>query len=558
MADMIKVLLNGEEYEYEKGILLSELAKEHQGRYANPILIAKCDQRVMELHQKLTEDTSLSFLTAADVIGHKAYVRGMKLLLLCAAVKVIGRDKLKCLWIDFSVGESLFCRLEWNEGSTQSISQELLDQVSEKMRQLVEQDLPIVKETISTDEAIDLFDRMGMYDKKKLFHYRLASRTNIYCLDGIRDYYYGAMPNRTGVLDKFRLKPYEHGFMLELPGTASPHEIADTPERKKLFQVMKTSSEWGRMLDIETVGDLNEVVSHGGVTDLILVQEAMMEKRMSEIAADIARSKDHRLVMIAGPSSSGKTTFSHRLSTQLRAHGLKPHPIPCDDYFVNREDTPLDENGNYNFECIEAIDTELFNQNMSDLLKGKCVELPVFNFKIGKREYRGRNMKLGPEDVLVIEGIHGLNDKMSYALPRESKYKIYISALTQLNIDEHNRIPTTDGRLLRRIVRDARTRGTSAAGTIKMWPSVRHGEEAYIFPFQEDCDAMFNSALIYELAVLKLYAEPLLFGIPRDCPEYIEAKRLLKFLDYFVGINSENIPNNSIVREFVGGSIFNV
>lgn len=262
--------------------------------------------------------------------------------------------------------------------------------------------------------------------------------------------------------------------------------------------------------------------------------------------------------MIAGPSSSGKTTFSHRLSIQLAAHGLKPHPIPVDDYFKNREETPKDENGNYNFECLEAIDTELFNHDMNALLRGERVEMPCFNFVTGKREYRGKVRQLGENDILVIEGIHCLNDALSYSLPKENKFKIYISALTSLNIDEHNRIPTTDGRLIRRIVRDARTRGTSAKQTIAMWPSVRRGEENYIFPYQEDADIMFNSALIYELAVLKMYAEPLLFGIGKDEPEYQEAKRLLKFLDYFVGIPNDSVPVNSLLREFIGGGCFNV
>ena len=288
------------------------------------------------------------------------------------------------------------------------------------------------------------------------------------------------------------------------------------------------------------------------------MQEALQERRIGEIAKDIVDRGGVKFVMIAGPSSSGKTTFSHRLSVQLQSYGLKPHPIAVDDYFVDREKTPRDENGDYNFECLEAIDIEQFNKDMCDLLEGKTVELPSFNFKTGKREYKGNYKTLGPDDVLVIEGIHGLNDKMSHALPAASKYKIYISALTSLNVDEHNRIPTTDGRLLRRMVRDARTRGASAKRTIEMWPSVRRGEEENIFPFQESADATFNSVLIYELAVLKQFAEPLLFSIEKTDPEYHEAKRLLKFLEYFLGVSSEDLPNNSIVREFVGGSCFNV
>ena len=319
-----------------------------------------------------------------------------------------------------------------------------------------------------------------------------------------------------------------------------------------------TSTQWGEMMGIDTVGDLNNAIRDGQLNDMILVQEALQERRIGEIARKIVDRGNVKFVLIAGPSSSGKTTFSHRLSIQLRTYGMVPHPIALDDYFVNREDTPRDENGDYNFECLEAIDINQFNTDMNRLLAGETVELPTFNFKTGKREYRGNFKKLGPEDILVIEGIHGLNPKTTASMPEESKFKVYISALTSLNIDEHNRIPTTDGRLLRRMVRDARTRGASARRTIEMWPSVRRGEETYIFPFQESADEMFNSALIYELAVLKQYAEPLLFGIDKSEPEYYEAKRLLKFMEYFLGIDSRNVPDNSICREFIGGSYFNV
>ena len=301
-----------------------------------------------------------------------------------------------------------------------------------------------------------------------------------------------------------------------------------------------------------------ERISQGKAGQTILIEEALMEKRIGEIASRIAAEPSKKLVMIAGPSSSGKTTFSHRLSIQLMAMGLKPHPIAVDDYFVNRVDSPRDEKGNYNYEALECLDLKQFNEDMTRLLKGERVELPHYNFISGEREYKGDYLALGPEDILVIEGIHCLNDRLSYALPQESKFKIYISALTSLNIDEHNRVPTADGRLIRRMVRDARTRGASAQDTIRMWNSVRRGEEENIFPYQEQADVMFNSALVYELAVLKQYAEPILFGIPTDSPEYTEAKRLLKFLDYFLGVSSEDVPKNSIIREFIGGSCFRV
>ena len=397
-----------------------------------------------------------------------------------------------------------------------------------------------------------------MYDKEKLFKYRRVSRVNIYSLEEFEDYFYGYMVWHTGYLKYFKLYPYDEGFVMQMPKKENPERVPEFIPSPKIFQVQKEAEKWGEMLEVSVVGEINEKISRGKVKQMILISEALQEGKISRIAEQISQQRDVKFVMIAGPSSSGKTTFSHRLSIQLAAHGLKPHPIAVDNYFVNREDTPRDENGNYNFECLEAIDLELFNRDMNALLRGERVEIPRFNFKVGKREYKGDFLQMEPNDILVIEGIHSLNDKMSYSLPKESKFKIYISALTQLNVDEHNRIPTTDGRLIRRMVRDNRTRGTSARETIAMWPSVRRGENENIFPYQEEADVMFNSALIYELAVLKLYAEPLLFQIEKDAPEYQEAKRLLKFLDYFVGIPSEDIPYNSILREFVGGSCFDV
>ena len=345
-----------------------------------------------------------------------------------------------------------------------------------------------------------------------------------------------------------------------MPEAAEPEKIPPFQPQNKLFHVLKESTRGSDMLGIETVGALNDYVTGGSANpkELLLVQEAMQEKKIAQIAEQIAGNPQKKFVLIAGPSSSGKTTFSRRLSIQLRVSGLVPHPISVDDYFKNRVDTPLDAEGKPNYECLEALDVELFNHDLKKLLAGERIELPTFNFKTGKREYNGHHMQLGEQDILVIEGIHCLNDALTHDLPKENKFKIYISALTQLNIDEHNRIASTDGRLIRRMVRDARTRGTSAKQTIAMWQSVRRGEENNIFPYQEDADVMFNSALLYELAVLKAYAEPILFGIEKDCAEYQEAKRLLKFLDYFVGIGSEYVPQNSILREFIGGGCFDL
>lgn len=550
----VKVKILGKTKEYPYGISYGEIVEEYQESSRYPIVLVMKDGKLCELHKKLKRDGVLEFVTTGDEIGHKTYKRSASLLLLKAVYHVAGRKNIKNIVLHYSVASGYYYTIDGNV----EITEEFLAQVKAYMRELVERKIPILKRSVGTSEAIEIFHEHGMYDKEKLFRFRRGSRVNIYSLDGFEDYFYGFMVNHTGYLKYFELYPYDTGMVLQLPERSNPQEVPPFIPKPKIFQIQKESERWGEMMQADTVGALNEQIVSKGASQLLLVAEALQESKISQIARTIAENKDKKFIMIAGPSSSGKATFSHRLSIQLAAHGLRPHPIAVDNYFVNREDTPLDSEGNYNFECLEAIDVKQFNEDMTRLLQGEEVELPYFNFKTGQREYRGNFMKLGKEDVLVIEGIHCLNDKLSSSLPTESKFKIYISALTQLNIDEHNRIPTTDGRLIRRIVRDARTRGTSAKQTIAMWNSVRRGEEENIFPYQESADVMFNSALIYELAVLKLYAEPLLFSIGKDEPEYNEAKRLLKFLDYFLGVPSESIPSNSILREFVGGGCFDV
>ena len=550
----LKVKILGKTKEYPYGISYGEIVEEYQESSRYPIVLVMKDGKLCELHKKLKRGGVLEFVTTGDEIGHKTYKRSASLLLLKAVYHVAGRKNIKNIVLHYSVASGYYYTIDGNV----EITEEFLAQVKAYMRELVERKIPILKRSVGTSEAIEIFHEHGMYDKEKLFRFRRGSRVNIYSLDGFEDYFYGFMVNHTGYLKYFELYPYDTGMVLQLPERSNPQEVPPFIPKPKIFQIQKESERWGEMMQADTVGALNEQIVSKGASQLLLVAEALQESKISQIARTIAENKNKKFIMIAGPSSSGKTTFSHRLSIQLAAHGLRPHPIAVDNYFVNREDTPLDSEGNYNFECLEAIDVKQFNEDMTRLLQGEEVELPYFNFKTGQREYRGNFMKLGKEDVLVIEGIHCLNDKLSSSLPTESKFKIYISALTQLNIDEHNRIPTTDGRLIRRIVRDARTRGTSAKQTIAMWNSVRRGEEENIFPYQESADVMFNSALIYELAVLKLYAEPLLFSIGKDEPEYNEAKRLLKFLDYFLGVPSESIPSNSILREFVGGGCFDV
>lgn len=553
---MITVTIDGIAKQYEKGITFEKIAEEYQASYQGMIALVVANGKIRELFKSVNKDCEVSFITLRDVIGHKTYVRTAMMMLVKAVYDVLGTENLDKIKVEFCIGQGYYCSVK----SNQKMTQQIVDAINQHMNDMVAANLPFIKKSFPIDDAIEIFHKNGMRDKERLFRYRRSSAVNVYCLDGFYDYFYGYMLPSTGYMEYFKVLLYGEGLMLLLPEKEDPCKLAFFEPREKLYETLIRGTRWGERMGVDSVGDLNDAIcqGNGSISDMILAQEALQERRIGEIAEDIVRREGVKFVMIAGPSSSGKTTFSHRLSIQLRTFGLIPHPIALDDYFVNRENSPRDAEGNLNYECLEALDVQKFNEDMCQLLSGETVELPSYNFKLGKREYKGNFKKLGPEDVLVIEGIHGLNAKMSYSLPEESKYKVYISALTSLNVDEHNRIPTTDGRLLRRMVRDARTRGASAKQTIAMWDSVRRGEEEYIFPFQEGADAMFNSALIYELAVLKQYAEPLLFGIGPEEPEYFEAKRLLKFLDYFLGISGVNVPNNSICREFIGGSCFPV
>lgn len=552
--EQVTVKVYGESIQVPAGTTLLELAKRFEEREEHAIVLAYLDGKLCELFKEVTDQCEVQFLTLADEIGFSSYKRSTTLLMLKAIDDVMEHSKDFQVRIMYSLGNGYYCEME---GLPEGMSEDLLFSIKRRMKELVWADIPIRKESVSTDVAMRRFATQGMVDKVHLFQYRRVSAANLYSIEEYEDYHYGYMVPSTGYIKCFDLILYSAGFVLQMPAMEEPETLAPFEPRKKLFRVLKESEDWSTMLGVDTVGALNDVIADGGIGDLMLVQEALQEKKIAEIAERIER-EGKKVVLIAGPSSSGKTTFSHRLSIQLRAHGMHPHPIALDDYFVNRVDTPKDASGKYDFECIEAIDRKQFNEDLTRLLAGEMVELPRFNFHTGVREYKGDFKQLNSGDVLVIEGIHGLNPKMTEQLPDNSKFKIYISALTSLNIDQHNRISTTDGRLIRRIVRDARTRGNSAQDTIGMWSSVRRGEERNIFPYQEEADIMFNSALIYELSVIKQYAEPLLFAISHDTPEYLEAKRLLKFLDYFLGVSGEAVPNNSILREFIGGSSFKV
>ncbi len=552
LKNQVTVEVEGVSKKYDFGTSLYAISKDYEKKYKNDIILAVCNGRLCELSSIVKKNSKARFITTGDHVGMECYRRSVTFLMLKAFHKVtLGQNDAK-VFVMHSVGKGYYCRVS----GVEKVDEEFIQKISDEMVNLTRRDMLITKETISTANAVKKFKKYGMNDKVGLLRYRRSSTVSIYRLEGFEDYFYGYMAYSTGILRYFKLIPHDDGFVLQMPVEEAPKEVPEFIPRKKVSDALIEASDWAARLGVSTISQVNDKITDGSIGDIILTQEALQEKKIADIAADIAKRPDIKIIMIAGPSSSGKTTFSHRLSIQLRALGLRPHPIPVDNYFVNREDTPIDEDGNLDFESLEAVDLKFFNDHIKHLLSGDKVEMPEFNFILGKREYHGNYLKLEQNDVLVIEGIHCLNDAMSYSLPEYSKYKIYVSALTPLNADEHNRIATSDCRLLRRIVRDLGVRGTSARGTIEMWKRVRKGEEKNIFPYQDTADAVFNSAMIYELSVLKTYAEPALFSVPEDTEEYFEAKRLLKFLDYVLAIPREYVPVNSLLREFIGGSVF--
>ena len=550
---MIKATVNQSIYEVKEGTTLSDLAKQVQLPQEPIILLAYMDGKLRELFTPMTKDCHVRFVTLKEQAGYMAYKRTATLMFLKACEDLLGTGATTKIALDYSIGNSIFC--DFLEDRV--IDEAFARSIQKRMEELAKANLPITKRSLDTDQAAKYFDRIGFKGKKELFQFRRESKMNIYSLDGYDNYFYGYMAPSTGYISAFLVSAYLHGVVLQIPKRKQTEEIVPFTPQPKLFHVMQHSREWTKTMGVDTVGALNDVITHGNINHLILLQEGLQEKLLADIADEIV-SKNKRIILIAGPSSSGKTTFSHRLSIQLQIAGLTPHPVSMDDYFLDRELSPRDENGNYNFETIASLDVDLLTKHINQLLDGEEIDVPSYNFITGKREYHGHKLKIGEKDVLVMEGIHGLNGTLTNEIPEDAKYRIYVSALNQINLDEHNRIPSSDGRLLRRIVRDAMTRGNDARETISRWDSVRKGEEDNIFPYQEEADVMFNSAQIYEIAVLKQYAEPLLFAVPRDCPEYQEAKRLLKFLEYFLNIPSEAIPKTSLLREFIGGSCFEV
>ncbi|WP_213818360.1 nucleoside kinase [Garciella nitratireducens] len=542
---------DGTKEECPIGISLLELSLRKQSQYETPIVAAKVNQELEELNYKIEKNAHIEWLDLFTLDGLRIYQRSLVFVLIKAAKDLFPKRQ---LYVEHSLGEGIYCELHGES----PLNKEEVYQIKKRMKEIIQLNLPINKKRISKKKAEEIFKFNEEYKKINLLKYRQEEYVNMYTLDGYSNYFFGYMVPNTGYLKEFDLKFYLPGMVLLKPTIDSPIKFANFIEQRKLFSVFRRSEQWARILGVSDIASLNKSIEEGKIAELMRVAEAEHEKRISEIADEIYKNKDHsRIILIAGPSSSGKTTFSKRLSTHLRVNGLNPVAISLDDYFVDRELTPRDENGEYDFENIEAIDLELFNHHLIKLIQGKEVSVPTYNFITGKREYRGNILKISESNPIIIEGIHGLNDKLTADIPKENKYKIYISALTQLNIDQHNRIPTTDTRLIRRMVRDSKFRSHDAISTLKLWSKVRRGEEQYIFPYQEEADIMFNSALFYELGVLKKYVEPLLKSIPKDNEYYSEAKRLLKFLNYFIPIKEESsILQNSILREFIGGNVY--
>lgn len=548
-TSLIKVTISEKVFEVPMGMRVQELIKEIPELQDRGVVAVKAGQAIKELSYALTFDQELQLLDLSNMDGIRIYQRGLIFVLVRAAMELYPGVQVVT---QHSLNRGLYLELR-NYSPLESID---MNHLKQKMNEIIEADEPFIKERVLKEDAAAYFEKFGMAPKKALLQYRTQDYINLYTLGWLKNYFYGYMVPSTGYLKIFDLVPYYHGAVLLCPTKYSNKGLPEYIEQPKLTQIYSETEKWSSILGIEYVSDLNACIDSERIEEMMRIQEALQEKKIAQIADRISESQK-RLILIAGPSSSGKTTFANRLMVQLKVNGLKPITLSTDDYFVDRELTPLDEDGKYDFESIDSVDVALFNQNLASLLNGEEVELPTFNFKTGKREYRGRKLQIKPDQTIIIEGIHGLNEKLTSAIDKKDKFKIYISALTTLNIDEHNRIPTSDTRLFRRIVRDYRSRGYSAQFTIAQWASVRRGEEKNIFPFQEEADVMFNSAMVHELAVLKKHVQRLLVDIDDSKAEFTEAKRLLKFLSYFKSIDDERqIPPTSILREFIGGSAF--
>jgi uridine kinase len=547
----IKCLNNKQSFLIERGSTLNQIAKEQNIRLNHPILGAMVNNQVRDLSFEIFNPKTIEFIDITHKDGLRMYISSLSFLLFVASMELFPKA---CLRIDHSVSKGFYCELH-NSGRGPNIDD--IFAIGQKMHELVDQDIPIVKHKEETEDVIKLFEERGLYDKVDLLHHRGQYYSTYYTMQDHVGKFYDFMVPSTGYLKIFDLNKYYNGMLLQIPSQEHPNQVQELVEQNKMFEIFREFGHWNQVLNITNISDLNEAASNGKAERLIKVSEALHEKKIAQIADRISeRRNEVKIVLISGPSSSGKTTFSKRLAIQLLVNGISPLNLSLDNYFVDREKTPLDESGQYDFEALEALDIELFNEHLLRLMKGEAVSLPKFSFETGKRTFNEKKLKMRKENILIIEGIHGLNPKLTHLIESKKKFKIYVSALTNINIDDQTRIPTTDNRLIRRIIRDYRYRSYSALETISRWDSVRRGEDKHIFPFQEEADVMFNSALLYELAVLKPYAEPILLEVQPNQREYSEANRLLKFFSYFKPMPHREIPPTSIIREFLGGSSF--
>ncbi len=545
--EKVKVTYLGKSYMYPKDITLEDISKDFQENYSETIIMAEVNGRPYELNYKVTEDVTVDFFDLTSPTGNRVYESGLIFVLEKACLNMLNSE----IEVKYSIDKGIYIK------TYKKITKEDLDKVSREMKEIVKRNLPIQKNLVNRLEAIEYYKSTKSYDKVNVLKYSVNTNVNLYRLMDIYNYFFSYLPVSTGALKEFKLTYIDqNSFVLRYPNIYYLNKIPVYKHHDKLFNEFKKYDEWSEKLGIENVSSLNNKVTKGNVDDIVLLSENIQNNSLFKIAETIYNNKKLKLILLAGPSSSGKTTTSKKLELFLKGFGLNPIAISIDNYFVDRDKTPRLPDGSYDFESLNSINVELFNKNLKDLLDGKEVTLPVYNFITGKSELSDESIKLGEKEILIVEGLHALNEELTYSIDRKNKYKIYLCPLTVLSLDNHNRIRTTDNRLLRRIVRDNRTRGYSASDTLSTWSKVREGEEKYVFPFQDEADVIFNTSLIYELGVLKTYAEPLLYSVEENDPMYKEAVRLLNLLKNILPISNDYIPVDSIVREFIGGGYF--
>lgn len=548
MIESIEVTINNQKYRVSSGVTLEEVAAQFQKEYKYPILLAKVNGITKELSCKVQASSNIEFLDLTSKEGNRTHISGLTYILLYAVKRLYGKDA--NIYVQHSLDKGIYVETSFK------LTLSKIENIKAEMDRIVENDLPIIRTTIDRLEAINYFKTVGNEVKAEVLRYNTNTYVTLYRLGNYYNYFYNLMPTSTSKISAFDLTYIkDNAFVMRFPTIYQPNKIKEYEEHPGMFSAFQEFRDWGKIMKITTSVDLNKIISSGKINDLIRIDETLQSNRLLNLAKTIHQNKKIKIVLMAGPSSSGKTTTSRKLCMYLQSFGLTPKVLSMDDYFHERKDTPKDANGNYDFECLEAVDLKLFNSQLADLLKGEKVQVPTFNFSLGKKEYR-HELQLAEDDIIVIEGIHALNPKILTSIPRENKFKIYICPLTEINMDDHNRVSTTDNRLLRRIIRDNRTRNYSVEKTLAAWSKVRTGEEKYIFPYQDEADFTMNSALIYEIGALKTYVEPLLYSVPYDSPYYEESKRLLNFLRIFLPIPADEIPKDSVLREFIGNGCF--